>query len=327
MNNNIYEIIALLADGKSRSGQEIGDLLKITRSAVWKIMHKLSELGIPVERHQGKGYRFTRPVQMLDKDLIWSKLSPEIQCHIPTFELVDTLASTNNYMLEQIKAGKPSGSLVLCEHQTAGRGRLGRTWHSPYAANIYFALYWHFDKDTSELSGLSQVVSVAVLKSLQQNNVPNLCLKWPNDIYHRDKKLAGVLIDMIGESHSATDTVIGVGVNISMHTKENVIDQPWTDIHTITDKFPDRNQIIMALIESIYCDLLEFSKNGFESFAKRWSEQDCLANKPVIAINGKQTIEGVAKGVGSLGELLIETAEGLVPFLNGSVKLRDGDGC
>lgn len=327
MNNNIYEIITLLADGKSRSGQEIGDLLNITRSAVWKIMHKLSELGIPVERHQGRGYRFTRPVQMLNKELIWSTLPSEIQKHIPSFELVDTLESTNNHMLDQIKQGKPSGSLVICEHQTAGRGRLGRTWHSPYAANIYLALYWHFDKDTSELSGLSQVISSAVLKALKQNDIPDLCLKWPNDIYHRQKKLAGVLVDLIAESHSSTDSVIGVGVNISMHTNENAIDQPWTDVHSIIEKFPDRNQITTSILESIYTDLIEFSQKGFESFAKRWSEQDCLANKVVIASNGQQNIEGVAKGVGALGELLIETAEGIVPFLNGSVKLRDAEGC
>ncbi len=327
MNNNIYEIIALLADGKSRSGQEIGDLLNITRSAVWKIMHKLSELGIPVERHQGKGYRFTRPVQMLEKDLIWKSLSPVIQKQITHFDLVDTLDSTNNYMLEQIKQGKPSGSLVISEHQTAGRGRLGRTWHSPYAANIYLAIYWHFDKDTTELSGLSQVISSAVLNALQQNNVPDLCLKWPNDIYHCDKKLAGVLVDMIAESHSSTDTVIGVGVNISMHTKDDAIDQPWTDIHTITDQFPNRNKITSTLLDFIYTDISEFAQKGFEPFAKRWSEQDCLANKAIIATNGQTTIEGIARGVGSLGELLIETSEGLVPFLNGSVKLRDDGGC
>lgn len=321
MNNNIYEIIALLADGKSRSGQEIGDLLNITRSAVWKIMHKLTELGIPVERHQGKGYRFTRPVRMLTKETIWANLSPEIQKLIPSFELVDTLDSTNNYMLDQFKQGKPAGSLVICEHQTAGRGRLGRTWHSPYAANIYLALYWHFDKDTSELSGLSQVISCAVLIALKQHDVPDLCLKWPNDIYHADKKLAGVLIDMIGESHSSTDTIIGVGVNISMHPKENAIDQPWTDIHSIMDQFPDRDQITSTIINSIYTNILEFTQNGFGNFATKWSDRDCLANKAVIATNGQQTIEGIAKGIGPQGDLLIETAEGIVPFLNGSVKL------
>ncbi|MBX9587188.1 MAG: bifunctional biotin--[acetyl-CoA-carboxylase] ligase/biotin operon repressor BirA [Gammaproteobacteria bacterium] len=325
MNNNIYEIIALLADGKSRSGQEIGDLLNITRSAVWKIMHKLSELGIPVERHQGKGYRFTRPVQMLDKDLIWSSLSPEAQKLIPQFDLVDTLDSTNNYMLQKLKQAKPSGSLVISEHQTAGRGRLGRTWHSPYAANIYLALYWHFDRDTTEISGLSQVITTSVVTALEQNNVTGLCLKWPNDIYHNDKKLAGVLVDMIAESHSATDTVIGVSLNISMHTKDDVIDQPWTDIHTITDRFPDRNKITSTLLDSIYSDIQVFAQKGFEPFAKRWSENDCLANNAIIASNGQQTIEGIARGVGSFGELLIETSEGIVPFLNGSVKIRNNE--
>jgi BirA family biotin operon repressor/biotin-[acetyl-CoA-carboxylase] ligase len=321
MNNNIYEIISLLADGKSRSGQEIGDLLKITRSAVWKIMHKLSELGIPVERHQGKGYRFTRPVQMLNKEQVWDGLSLEIQQLIPQFELHDSLCSTNNYMLEQMKLAKPSGSLVLCEHQTAGRGRLGRSWHSPYAANVYLALYWHFNKDTSELSGLSQVISTAVLTALSTHNVPNLTLKWPNDIHHDDKKLASVLVDIMAESHSTTDAVIGVSVNISMPDNQEAIDQPWTDIHTIIQEFPDRNKITSALVESIYAALIEFEKQGFAPFAERWAQYDGLTQKHISASNGNHAFEGIAQGLGSMGELMIETAAGPIAFLNGSVKL------
>lgn len=322
MNNNIYQIISLLADGKSRSGQEIGDLLNITRSAVWKIMHKLSELGIPVERNQGKGYRFTRPVQMLNKDLIWTKLSAETQRLIPQIELVDCVESTNNSLLSQIKDGKPSGSLLLCEHQTAGRGRLGRTWHSPYAANVYLALYWGFKKDTAELSGLSQTISMAILNALSKHNVPNLSLKWPNDVCHDGKKLASVFIDMVAESHSRTDTVIGVAVNLSMPETQHEIDQPWTDIQKITQQFPDRNQITASLIDAIYSALVEFDQKGFTPFVARWAQHDGLINKTIMASNAHHKIAGVAKGLGSMGELLIETSEGLISFLNGSVKLR-----
>lgn len=323
MNNNTYQIISLLADGKSRSGQEIGDLLNITRSAVWKIMHKLTELGIPVERNQGKGYRFTRPVQMLDKEVIWQALSPKTQQLIPRFTLLDTVDSTNNTMLAKIKEGKPSGSLVLTEHQTSGRGRLGRTWHSPYAANIYLALYWHFTKDTSELSGLSQVISTAVLSALAENNVSDLTLKWPNDIYHGQKKLAGVLIDLIAEPHSSTESVIGIGVNVSMPSTENEIDQPWTDIHTLTNEFPDRNIIVSSILNAIYPALEEFDSQGFAPFVTRWAEHDGLTGKAITAFNAQQEIEGIAEGIGPKGELLIQTSDKMIPFCNGSVRLRD----
>jgi BirA family biotin operon repressor/biotin-[acetyl-CoA-carboxylase] ligase len=322
MNNNIYQIITLLADGKSRSGQEIGDLLNITRSAVWKIMHKLTELGIPIERNQGKGYRFTRPVQILNREIIYSKLSKEPQELIPQIEIFDSVESTNNSLLAQIKEGKPSGSLVFAEHQTAGRGRLGRTWHSPYAANIYFSLYWHFTKDTSELCGLSQVISLAIHKALSNNNVSNLRLKWPNDICHEDKKLASVLIDLIAESHSSTDAIIGVSVNVNMPETQSEIDQPWTDIHTITQQFPDRNILASTLIEEIYTNIRGFQQNGFAAFAKLWAEYDALANKNITAFNAHQQINGLATGIGQMGELLIQTADGLVSFLNGSVKLQ-----
>jgi BirA family biotin operon repressor/biotin-[acetyl-CoA-carboxylase] ligase len=322
MNNNTYQIISLLADGKSRSGQEIGDLLNITRSAVWKIMNKLTELGIPVERNQGKGYRFTRPVQMLNKEAIWQALSLNTQQLIPRFTLLDTVDSTNNTMLAKIKEGKPSESLVLTEHQTAGRGRLGRTWYSPYAANIYLALYWHFTKDTSELSGLSQVITTGVLSGIAENNINDLTLKWPNGIYHGQKKLAGVLIDLIAESHSSTKAVIGISVNVSMPDLGTEIDQPWTDIHTITNAFPDRNKIVASILNTIYPALVEFNSHGFTPFAAHWAEHDGLAGKAISAFNAQQEIEGIAEGVGPKGELLIQTADNMIPFSNGSVKLR-----
>lgn len=286
-------------------------------------MHKLCELGIPVERNQGKGYRFTRPVEMLDKTLIWQQLSPETQALIPHFEIADSVQSTNCSMEHLIDEGKESGTLLLAEHQTAGRARFGRRWHSPYAANIYLSLYWHFRKDTSELSGLSQLIALSVLNALQAHHVSNLTLKWPNDIYHNDKKLASVLIEMNGESHSSTDCIIGVGVNVSMPDTEQAIDQPWTDIHAITQQFPARNLITASIINTIYTDLIEFNLHGFKSFINRWADNDGLANKNITAHNTHQTIEGVAKGLGSMGELLIETSEGLASLLNGSVKLRE----
>lgn len=322
MNNNFCQIISLLADGKSRSGQEIGDLLKITRSAVWKIMHKLSELGIPVERNQGKGYRFTRPVQLLNKDTVWQQLTPQTQSQVPYFELVDSVESTNDSILALIKDGKPSGSLLLSEHQTKGRGRLGRKWHSPYAANIYLALSWRFIKDTSELCGLSQVIALAVLKALSSCGVAGLSLKWPNDIYHGDKKLASILIDMLGESHSTTTSIIGISVNVSMCPEQNAIDQPWTDIHSITGQFPDRNQLCASILNSIYAALTQFKQEGFAPFVESWIEHDHLLKKPILAFNTQEEFSGTAAGLGAKGELLIETDEGIIPFLNGSVSVR-----
>ncbi len=322
MNNNFREIIALLADGKSRSGQEIGDLLNITRSAVWKIMHKLAELGIPVERNQGKGYRFTRPVQLLNKKQIWQNLSPQTQQQIPHFELVDTLGSTNDTILRMIKDKKPSGTLLLTEHQTQGRARFGRQWHSPYAANIYLALYWRFIKDTSELSGLTQAVACAVINALSKYGISELALKWPNDLYHSNKKLCSVLVDLTGESHSCTDAVIGVGLNVSMCSQYNTIDQPWTDLNTITGQFTDRNELSRSLITDLYATLAQFDKEGFAPFVDQWASNDYLLNKPLAAFNTQEKISGTGMGLGSRGELLIETASGIVPFSNGSVRLQ-----
>ncbi|MDQ2995371.1 MAG: biotin--[acetyl-CoA-carboxylase] ligase, partial [Pseudomonadota bacterium] len=208
-NQNIYQVITLLASGESRSGQEIGTLLNITRSAVWKIMHKLAELGIPLERHQGKGYQFKQPLDMLNRERILQLLSRDTQQQLASIEVVDTVDSTNNYLLEQVKKGCSSGSLVLAEHQTAGRGRQGKRWHAPYASNIYMSLYWHFSKDPTELAGLSLALSLAIVDALTQQGVTGLQIKWPNDIYHNDKKLAGILIDLSAESNSATNVVIG----------------------------------------------------------------------------------------------------------------------
>lgn len=322
-NQNIYQVITLLASGESRSGQEIGSKLNITRSAVWKIMHKLAELGIPLERHQGKGYQFKQPLDMFNRERILQMLAPETQQQLASIQIEDTVSSTNTALFNQLKKGCKSGSILLAEHQTAGRGRQGKKWHAPYASNIYMSIYWHFNKDPTELAGLSLALAIAIVDALKNQGVDGLEVKWPNDIYHHNKKMAGILVDMTAESNGSTDVIIGIGVNVTMPEPTTTqLDQPWTDIQQITGSQPDRNKLTAAIIDGLVSTLSEFANTGFASFAAKWPNYDTLLDQEISVTTPNKEFHGIARGIGSHGELLVERDGEIRPHLNGTVRKK-----
>ncbi|AUI67005.1 MULTISPECIES: biotin--[acetyl-CoA-carboxylase] ligase [Glaesserella] len=232
------------------------------------------------------------------------------------FEEID---STNEYLLTHHKT-LPSGSLCVAEMQTAGRGRRGRQWYSPESQNVYFSMLWHYPTvEIPQLSSLSLVVAVIIAETFQALNVPNIQIKWPNDIYHQGKKMGGILIESRMDK-SGIYLVIGIGLNLGMQqVDEKVVTQAWSDL---SDYQLDRSQLVAELAQRLQTALSSYPQTAFAPYIERWQTFDIFRNQAVRLITENAEIHGISLGINEKGELLLQQGEIIRCFSVGEISLR-----
>lgn len=321
------ELLRQLSDGAFHSGEQLGAGLGLSRAAVWKHIQALQQDGIEVESVHGKGYRLATPVELLDGARILARLPPELREGV-RLEIFDEIASTNEYLMRaQDHAGPRSPRICLAERQSAGRGRRGRNWLSPYATSLAFSLLWRFEAGAQALSGLSLAVGVCVVELLQRMRAPEVRLKWPNDLVWRHYKLGGILIEIAGDAAGPCRAVIGIGINVNNRGQPSMrqVDQPWMDLSSIVPCAGiSRNELAAGLIESLCRRLPEFEARGFGAFAEAYAACDALYRAEIMIINGNEKLQGVADGVDNDGSLRLKTAGGTEFIRAGEVSVRRG---
>jgi BirA family biotin operon repressor/biotin-[acetyl-CoA-carboxylase] ligase len=321
-----HPLLNLLSDGQYHSGEALGEALGVSRMAVWKQVRSLREHGLPLEVVRGKGYRLPGSLELLDTGAILAALSPATRARLARMDSFLEIDSTNTWLRQQALDGAPSGSVCLAEMQHAGRGRRNRAWVSPFAANLYLSLLWRSDAGATGLGGLSLVIGVALLRSLHAFGIETAGLKWPNDVLVDGAKLAGILIDVVGESSGPCSVIIGVGMNVAMPgTAAGDIDQSWTDLCRLTgsERMP-RNRIAASLLDCSFSALADFERSGLEPFLDEWRRYDMIHGREVSLQLPNESIRGRACGVDDGGALLLETASGRRRFAAGEVSLRVG---
>lgn len=321
------QLLQLLSDGEFHSGTALAEQLELSRSAVWKQITALETYGIELSAVSGKGYRLHAPIELLDKALIFNLLSPSLRQHISVLETHDQIDSTNSY-LSALTHSKPETSGVICiaEQQTAGRGRRGRNWVSPFGCNIYLSILWQFQQGPASLSGLSLAAGVAVINALKIHHIENVGLKWPNDIYWQQKKLGGILVEVSGESNGPCSAVIGLGLNLYLPEQHaSVIEQDWVDIKQIlgTSNQVSRNQLLATLIEQLLNVTAHYTEQSFAQYRDDWRQYDCMLGQDVSLFMGNQQIDGTVQGINNEGLLLLKKQDGRVQsFASGEVSFR-----
>ena len=318
-------ILALLADGAFHSGQTLAAKLGITRSAVWKRLHQLQKnLGLEIYAVSGKGYKLARPLQLLDAESLKHSLRQGLALtRVPEFEVYLSLDSTNRHALELSRTAPTTPRLVLAEMQTAGRGRRGRQWLSPFGSNLYFSLYWWFDVMPESIATLSLVVGTILARRLEALGVPRCELKWPNDVRYQGKKLAGILLEMQGEASGGCGIVIGMGINLDMTGNEaEAIAQPWTDVKHILGKGIDRNQFAAQLTIDLIETLSQYSRDKVLACLDAWRRRDVLDGQEVMLELPTETLHGTARGIDSQGALLLEQQGQIRHFFSGELSVR-----
>jgi BirA family transcriptional regulator, biotin operon repressor / biotin---[acetyl-CoA-carboxylase] ligase len=321
ISHSAHAIVRILADGCFHSGEQIAQLLGISRSAVWKHIRQIESLGLEVFSVPGRGYRLTESVELLDEQRVRSLLSPACSEQLRTLRVMDKVDSTNTWLMSQ-KIDFPAA--CLAEWQTNGRGRRSRQWISPFAANLYLTLGWLFDDVPPGFTALGMVAAISAVHALRNLDFSGVGIKWPNDLLVSGKKLGGVLVEMQGEPPGRARTVIGIGINVCMpKVAATRIDQPWTDLALLVpDKRPDRNALAAAVIEELMAALQVFAIQGFAAFSMEWNALDLAAGRPVCLDHQHQSINGTAMGVDQDGALLLRTQAGMRRFVSGDLSLR-----
>lgn len=317
-----FEILKTLGDGRFHSGAQLGRALGVSRTAVWKHLQALGELGIDIFAVTGKGYRLAHPLELLNREAIVDSLTAESRALLAGLELHSHLDSTNT-CLSGKAASLPSGYACLAEYQSSGRGRRGRSWVSPYAANVYLSLLWRFSVSPAVLGGLGLVSGVAVARALRQAGLQDIGLKWPNDVIWQGRKLAGTLLEMTGESYGPINVVIGVGLNVRMPAAAGGhIDQAWVDMETAVGKSVSRNIVAGLLLQHLLLALQQFQAKGLTPFLQEWQQWDIVTGKTIRLQLPNETLTGIAKGIDHNGALLLQSRGTISSHMAGEVSVR-----
>ena len=320
MNSSFPVLLALLSDGEFHSGSTIGLALGVSRTAVWKHLQRLAEMGLSVESLKGKGYRLEGGIELLSLEKIKYFLDASVIERCGDIDVLMDVDSTNSVAMLRAAKGNAGGYVCLSEYQRAGRGRRGRQWVSPFGHNIYLSLVWEFDGGASQLEGLSLAVGVVIAKVLESLGLKELSLKWPNDVLLKKRKLGGILLEMSGDPAGLCQVVIGVGLNVRMSSTVD-IDQPWA---AITQQLPEvsRNDVVAQLLNALIPMLIQFSQVGFAAYKNGWESFDAYQGQKVRIISTSCEQEGIALGVYDNGALRLLSEGQEQAIYGGEVSLR-----
>jgi BirA family biotin operon repressor/biotin-[acetyl-CoA-carboxylase] ligase len=266
------------------------------------------------------------PTPLIDLDRLIARLGP-LAAHL-SLTALPICDSSNAMLLARAAAGAAGGSVVVCDRQTTGRGRRGRSWLSEPRASLTFSLLWRFPP-RAQLSGLSLAIGVAINRALATCGVPQARLKWPNDILLPVDggwgKVGGVLIELAADA-AGVAAVIGVGINLEVPVGLEGLDFPAAGLADVA-LTPERHQLLAALLREMVAALDGFADSGFAPFADAWSVQNAFADQPVsLRLDKGQTRDGICRGVDADGALRLETASGCERVLAGDVSLRPRPG-
>ncbi|ELZ9930684.1 bifunctional biotin--[acetyl-CoA-carboxylase] ligase/biotin operon repressor BirA [Cronobacter malonaticus] len=311
-------LVSLLADGEFHSGEQLGEKLGMSRAAINKHIQTLRDWGIDVFTVPGKGYSLPGPIQLLNEAYIHSHIKNGSVTVLPVID------STNQYLLDRLSE-LHSGDACIAEYQQAGRGRRGRKWFSPFGANLYLSMYWRLEQGPAAAIGLSLVIGIVMAEVLHELGADQVRVKWPNDLYLSDRKLAGILVELTGKTGDAAQIVIGAGINLAMRQVESdIVNQGWINLQEAGIKV-DRNELAIRLIEKLRASLREFEQEGLTPFLARWEKLDNFIHRQVKLIIGDREIYGISRGIDNQGALLLEQNGVIKPWVGGEISLRSAE--
>jgi BirA family biotin operon repressor/biotin-[acetyl-CoA-carboxylase] ligase len=320
--NLAKQIVATLLKRERVSGQDLAGLLGVSRTAVWKHVRLLREVGFTVEARTGQGYRLTQVPDLLLPVLIQARLKTKSigrsVHHFPQIE------STNTKARELAEQGAPEGTLVVAEYQTRGKGRMSRPWESPAGENLLFSIILRPTLPPQQTFNLILLVSVALCRSIQMETNLKPKIKWPNDLYCRGKKLAGILAEFAAESDRLNYVIIGVGLNVNWSPAALPEDaQPATSILRETGIRASRLEIMVSFLAGMERLYRQARREGYHFIKQAWEHYSLIKNRPVKVMNGKESWSGIAQGIDPQGALMVMLDSGEIKrFLTGDVHLR-----
>jgi BirA family biotin operon repressor/biotin-[acetyl-CoA-carboxylase] ligase len=318
-----FALLRLLSDGAFHSGAVMARQFQISRASVHAALAGVEALGLPLYRVRGRGYCLPEPPTWLDAQRIKHYLAQDARAfHI---EILDSAPSSNTLLLQRAEQNAPTGSVLALEWQSAGRGRMGRVWHSSLGSALTFSLLWRFNQGLAGLAGLSLAVGLALVRALHGLGINTLRLKWPNDLLDgAGNKLAGILIEARGEISGAAFCVIGIGLNVTLPKQvADHIEQPAGSLAAKLTTAPDRNRLFAVILRELEKVLRAFEREGFAAMRAEWESWHQHQNQPVqLSLPNGENMQGIVRGVTDQGALRLENAAGVHTLHIGEISLR-----
>lgn len=303
------------------SGQELCNKFGVSRTAIWKVINQLKEAGYEIEAAQNKGYHLiAAPDVMTEAELESLKNTQWAGCEIYCFDSID---STNTKAKELAEAGHPSGTLVVADQQTLGRGRRGRSWESPAGTGIFMTLMLKPDINPNNASMLTLVAAMATARAITEVTGEAAQIKWPNDIVMNGKKVVGILTEMSAQFDYINHIVVGIGINVHNEKFPEEIAKTASSLLLECGHRIHRASLIEAFLEEferLYAIYLE--TEDMSGLQKEYDSLLVNRGRQVRVLDPKEPFEGKAMGITKKGELIVDTWESRKLVSSGEVSVR-----
>ncbi|MDI6631257.1 MAG: biotin--[acetyl-CoA-carboxylase] ligase [Bacillota bacterium] len=306
-------LVQLLKDRGFVSGTEIGLRLGISRSAVWKHVRALREEGFAILGSPRRGYRLADVPDTLSPPVVLPFLSGGFG---KPYRYYPVTSSTNDRAKELAQSGAPEGTVVVAEQQTGGRGRRGRSWHSP-PGGLWFSLLLRPDVAPAETQTLPLLLSVAVARGIEEYLGLHPDLKWPNDILLGGRKAGGILAEIGAETERVHHVVAGIGLNVNIASFPPELETTATSLQIQWGGKISRARLLGVLLAVIEEDYRRWCRTGFAPFHAAYQKRCSFLGKEVAVVAAGGVLTGLAAGVDAAGRLLLSVPGGEVKRLSG----------
>lgn len=303
------------------SGQEISEALGVSRTAVWKHINILKKQGYEIESSTRKGYRLVMAPDLLTPEEIKNGLTTEYMGR--TIHYVEQIDSTNRLAKEKAQEGAAEGTVIIAEEQVGGKGRLTRSWYSPFGKGIWMSVILRPQFLPGEASKLTLMGAVALTKAFHSLGLTDCGIKWPNDILVHGRKIVGVLTEMSATMEGIDYIVMGCGINVKQARKEFP-----KELKKIATSFAAENvrasrkeilQQVLQELEKAYDRVLD---EGFAPILEEWRTLSVTLGMDVKVIAPDRTFYGKAIDIDEEGNLLVECEGKVEKVIAGDVSIR-----
>lgn len=313
------------AEGDFVSGGELAERLEVSRTSIWKQVEALRQLGYVIEAVSRRGYRLvSRPDRLypweITSRLGTKRLGRSIEYH-------EQIGSTNERAKSLAIAGCPEGQIVVAEEQVTGRGRLGRSWISPFAEGLFVSVVLRPPIRPSDAPKLTLVTAVAVQRAIAEVCELETRIKWPNDLEVDGKKLCGILVELGTEVDAVSYVIVGVGINanLSMDNLPSDVRQRASSLRHEIGRPIDRVALLSAFLPYLESAYDQAMTHGFETAIELNRRLSSTLGQRVRVIESRGEWEGIAVDIGESGGLLVRTDEGVEREVHsGEVSIRPG---
>ena len=313
MKTKDYILKALKEADDYLSGEAMAETLNISRAAVWQAIKALREDGHHIDAVTNRGYRLNENYEALDAERIRSRLINELKD--VAVSVLDRVDSTNDAIFREDAASPlPSFSFMTAEEQTAGKGRVGKSFLSPYGTGLYLSTIIHAD-DAPDPSLITMAAAVALKEALTEQSDEDIKIKWVNDLYFNHKKIAGILTEADFPQGKAR-YVIGLGINT--HTPQNLFEkQALPTAGSLTGDI-SRNQLAADLMNAIY----RWIQRPADEILDAYRKYNLTIGKTIRFAKGDIEYTGVAEAIDDDGALLVAVEGRILRLSAGAISIE-----